>query len=418
MKRRTYFKTLFVSIVLSYLFSGSLVFAMNLLQPYDVLIRPPYTDRKRFQVYAMVEHGVANLNFDEDGRRVDALQIWNPDQNALAMLNGFPANSPIGQLRQRIDADDDGTRGHFDVSSNFNLDISAALAARYFLGAWSFSAYLPFYRMQLKDVQFVDKTEKNNDADCRVKELLTNDLFANVKKLGDLDLSGWKRGGPGDLTLLIEWFDNFPQAKPFLKNVGINWYSGISLPTGLRRDEDKIFAIPFGNDGAFALPFGLGLNLTFGEYVKAGLDVQLIHTFDNTRNRRIKTDLNQTDLLLLQKVDAHKDFGLTQKFSLYVELYKIIKGLSCKVGYQFFKHGEDVLFLGANAFSSEIANTTQNLEDWTAHQIVTNFSYDFAEHLDEDAAVLPYLGLFARVPFNGKRSALQRTVGITFSVDF
>ena len=40
------------------------------------------------------------------------------------------------------------------------------------------------------------------------------------------------------------------------------------------------------------------------------------------------------------------------------------------------------------------------------------------EHLAFDAPVFPYISLFARIPFNGKRVALNRTIGIDVSIDF
>ena len=406
---------------LTILFFSSYTQAMNLLIPYDTLIRPDYDARHRFQIAVFAEGGFKRAKgFDCEGDRVDVLRIWQPEQNALAMLEGFAPTSAIGQLLTRLDANDDGVRGHFTVNGQLDLDFSFALATRFFFAdTWSLNVYLPVYKMQLKDVVWKDQTKNVTEADRRVKTLLTDDFFANVNKLGDgLELQDWKRSGAGDLTVLLEWFRDFYQHKPFLKNVRVNWRAGLSIPTGLRTDEDKIFAIPFGNDGAFAIPFGVGLDLTLGKYVKAGLDVQLTHIFGNTRARRIKTDVDQTELLLLKKTEVHRDFGLTQRFNLYVQFYKLVKGLSFKVGYQFKKHGDDEFALKTNAFSPEVANAAVRLEEWTMHHIITNTSYDFGVHLDEDSRIRPQISIFTRIPFNGKHVALIPTVGATFSLDF
>ena len=115
----------------------------------------------------------------------NALRIWQPEQNALKMLQGFPEDSPITQLRNQLDADDNGKRGHFLVSSDFDLRYSAALAARVrFLKDFSFAAYLPFYSMELKNVHWHDQTEDITDEDLRVKRLLNDDFFALVEELG------------------------------------------------------------------------------------------------------------------------------------------------------------------------------------------------------------------------------------------
>ena len=350
---------------LTWLLSATDSTPVNVLSPFDTLIRPDYSADYRFQLTSFAETGFHNAHgYDEDGDRVNPLQIWQPEQNALTMLKGFDSNSEIGKLLTQLRAPDDGTRGHFRVDGDLELDFAFALAARFFFKkTWSFSVYFPVYRYELKNVMFEDQTQNVTDEDRRVRQLLTNNFAENVKRLGNgLELQNWKRTGPGDLTLLLEWFRDFYQNKPFLKNARINWRAGVSIPSGFRRDEDKLFAIPFGNDGAFAIPFGVGLDLTLGTYFKLGLDVQLTHIFGSTRTRRIKTSEDQTELLLLKKVQTHKDFGLTQRFNLYFQFYKFLKGLSFKVGYQFKKHGDDELSLKTNVFSSEIANSAQSLE--------------------------------------------------------
>jgi hypothetical protein len=399
---------------------GSNMHAMNLLRPYDTLIRPDFVGDRPWQVAFYAEGGLGTKAFCFNGEVCDALRIWQQDQNALKMLQGFPEDSPITQLRNQIDADDDGRRGHFLVRSDFELKYSLALAARVeFLRDFTFAAYLPFYSMELKNVCWQDQTANITSEDMRVKQLLTDNFFALVEELGcGLDLRGWKRSGIGDLTLMLEWFRNFPQAKPLLKNVFLNWRLGLALPTGKRADENKLFAIPFGNDGATSLIFGFGIELLFSCYFKTGVDVQLFHLFDTTRLRRIKTDRNQTELLLLQKSEVHTDFGLWQRFNLFFEFYRFYHGLSFKVGYQFFKKGENHISLACNDFSTNIASTAVSLEDITMHEMILKATYDFGVDRSPDACTRPYLLLYTRLPFNGKHAVLARTLGVVLAVDF
>ncbi len=393
---------------------------MNLLRPYDSLIRPMYNNDHRWQVSLWAETGISDKAFNCDNCRVNALRIWNCDQDSLAMLDGFSDESVIGQKRIEIDANDDGIRGNFLVEGNLKNRFSGMIGARaFFKDTWSVSAYLPIYAMELDNVCWVDQTKNVSDEDARVKDLLTDNFFTNVESLGNgLDLTGWKRSGVGDLTVLLEWFRDFPQAKPMLKNVRVNWRAGLGIPTGLRQDPDRVFAIPFGYDGAFSLPFGLGLDLHFAFYLRAGFDVQLTHVFGNTRLRRIKTSDDQTDLLLLEKMEVYKDFGLTQQFNLYAQLYKVFKGFSCLIGYQFIKHGKDEIALCAGSdFSAATANNAEHLKEWTMHQIVVRADYDIGSHFDEPP-IYPRLSLFAQLPFNGKRVAVTSNIGLTLAFDF
>jgi hypothetical protein len=394
---------------------------MNILRPYDTLIRPYYDSNLPFQIALYGETGFSSTRaFNECGPVNNVLKVWNCDQNALKMLEGFNVNNAKSQLLIKLNANDNGTRGHFNVCGDLDLDAAIAFAFRYFFyDNWSISAYLPVFAMQLKNVTWQDQTQDITAADMRVKQLLTNNFFSIVKQLGDgLDLQGWKQSGFGDLALFLEWYRDFPQIKPLLKNVRINWRLGLIFPTGRPWDENEIFAVPFGFDKAFSIPFGLGLDITLGSYLKTGIDVQLTHIFGNTRDRRIKTQVDQTELLLLAKTNAYKDFGLIQRFNLYVQFYKFLYGLSFKVGYQFFKKGEDELSLKTNTFSNKIANTAERLQDLTMHNMIVDVIYDFSEHFGDEPQLRSELSFYARLPFNGKRVALIPALGAVFSIDF
>jgi hypothetical protein len=417
-RKRVAFLIAFISCI----FTGNGIKAMNIVNtmwPYDTSIRPTFNNQRAWQLAFYTEGGYEDAKgFNDDGERVNPLRIWNRQQNALAMLEGFNENSAIAQLRTALMDCDNGIRGRFDVCGDLKLNFSTAFAARFFFANdWSLGLYLPVYQMTLKDVNFVDLTPNLDNLDKLVHTLLTDHLAENVKTLGCLDLCPWQRTGTGDLTLLLEWFRDFYQNKPFLKCVRVNWRLGIGFPTGLRENENLIFAIPFGYDGAVSMPFGVGLDLTLGKNFKCGIDIQLTQIFGHTRTRRIKTDIEQTELLLLQTARAFKDYGIVQRFNLYAELYRFCKGLSFKVLYQFLKQGDAELSLKTQQFSNNIANTSPRLEDFTMHHIITKFTYDFGYHYP-NGRTRPELGLFTRTPFNGKNAALIPTVGFVASVDF
>lgn len=434
-----FYKKFFIAtiILLASAQSSATSLRVNLLQPYDTLIRPRMHECSRFQISLFGERGIRSAQgYDTCGHRVNTLKIWDVcsacdrgllprgsiscDQDALAMLCGFPEGSEIDKFKTMLNADNDGVRGHLCVTGDLELNGAFAFSAAVrFLDYFRFAAYLPVYSMELKNVRWCDKTKDITPADMRVKEDLTGSLFDVVRNLGyGLDLCGWKRIGLGDLALFVEGSKDFKQMRPFLKNVRVNGRIGLSLPTGLREDEDKTFAIPFGYDGSVGIIWGGGLDLTFGCYFKMGFDVQLTHLFGNTRCRRIKTDEKQTELLLLQKVDSYIDWGLTQRFNLYVELYKLFGGFSLLAGYQFIRNGDDDSAFANCTFSNEVASTARSLEESTMHQIVLNASYDIADHLCEDARIKPYVSVFARIPVMGRNAALIPTVGAVVSFDF
>jgi hypothetical protein len=392
---------------------SSLAYTMHMPTLSDILIRPLFQNN-HFQLCTCVQGGIHDKAYSEHGA-VNALRIWQPQQNALAMLNNFDPFSAIGMKRIQIDAIDDGTRGYFipsgDVSQRWVTTVAANVR---FYQDWTLRLYMPFYATELSDVCWSDQTLFDNEQDLRVRQYLTNDFFNQVKILGNgLDLGSWKRVGIGDMSLFFEWDHHFIQTKPFLKSVHLNVRSALHIPTGKSEDVDKIAAFAFGHDGAWGVSCALGLDLSLSKYLQAGLDVQLTHIFGNTKMRRIKTDVNQTDLLLLQKAMVYKDSGLEQQFSMYVEAHSCYN-VTARIGYQFFKHGEDTYALVGNAFSNTIINTAERLQDFTMHHIVTTvtYKYDRYEH------VVPSVKLFAFIPVKGKRSIASTAIGGILSFDF
>lgn len=392
--------------------------AMNLLhKPYDTLVRPEINLDSCFEVAFWAERGTKPaLGFNSEDQRVNVLQIYNPNQDALAMLEGFPVGSPAAQLLAALNATDDGVRGHIVFNGNLNLNYGGVIGAWWFFlpHAW-ITAYLPVYSARLDDITITDLTQMNTAADFRVKQLLTNNLQSVVATLGNgLSLARWKRTGLGDLNIMAEWLFDYPQERPCLKNVELTGRFGFTFPTGLRTDPDKLFAFPFGYDGAIGLLFAGGLAVDLTAYFRVGFDIQLLHLFGNTRTRRIKTAYDQSDLLLLAKTPAYTDYGLTQRFNLFAQVYHIFGGLSVLAGYQFLKHGRDHLALNSCDYSSNIANSALSLDDWIAHSIEVNVHYDFPEI----NCVAPQISVYTRIPFNGRRSALFNAVGVILALDF
>ena len=233
-----------------------------------------------------------------------------------------------------------------------------------------------------------------------------------------LDLTGWKRAGVGDLALLAEWWKDFPQGKEYLRNVNVEGRFGFTFPTGLQKNENQILSVPFGNDGSAGTLIGGGVNLMWSECVRAGIDVQFLILFGNTRTRRIKVDTTQTDFLLLAQAKVHKEYGIVQRFNLYAETYKLWYGLSLGAVYQYWKEGDDKLTLATNQYSNEIANSAVSLEEWTMHQIIFTAKYDFQDVVADASWLRPHILAFYKLPINGSRALMASMVGVSVTLNF
>lgn len=393
----------------------------NWLRPYDTLLVPDQKLCSGFQLFTISEIGVARATgYNCSGNQVDVLQIWDSKQDALAMLNGFPPSSPIGKKNIELSAVDNGTRGNFIVNGDLELQFAVSINGRYFFWEnFALGIYMPFYGVQLSNVTWNDLTQDITPDDVRVREDLTDNITTNIQQLGDgLWIKGWNRKGPGDLVMLLEFFSDFPQQRPMLSLVGVHGRIGLNFPTGVQQNEDLIFAVPFGYDGAMGFFGAGGIDLTYCDVAKVGLDVELLNLFGTTKTRRIKTFIDQTELALLGQVCAYKDPGLVQRFNLYGQLFNVFGGAALKVGYQFFKQGSSELAFSDSSFSSRIANSAQSLREWTMHHIIGSLSYDFSAHLDDDSRYKPYVSVFSRIPLAGKNIALIPTIGCVVSCTF
>ncbi|MEX0940277.1 MAG: hypothetical protein WDZ41_02875 [Candidatus Babeliales bacterium] len=397
------------------------IFGINLFRPYDINLRPPIWCGENFQWTDWVEIGYKARGYNPEGNEVNVMQLWTPTQDALAMLKGFNSSSPITQflINDLGNPPDNGVRGNFRVTGDFKAK-GFGIGARYHLPHnLTVGLHLPFYQMRLKNVNFVDLTYNNNAADMIVREELTSQLKERIREFDpNLNIMGWEKIGPGDLFFLAEWYRNFPQGKPILKNVSLNARVGFSFPTGIKKDEDDILTVPFGFDGSAGLLFAGGINLNWFNVFRGGIDIEFLTLFGNTRDRRIKVQQDQTEFLLLAKVPTYKDFGFTQRFNLYLEAYRVFHGLSARATYQFWKHSEDTLSVCTNEFSNEIANTAESLQEWTIHHVIFQLSYDFQCDISEKSAIKPQLSLFYKLPFNGERALLLNTYGATFTLNF
>ncbi len=397
-------------------------FPINFFRPWDINLRPPEWCGAPLQITGYYEGGLRSSGYNSTDKHVNVMQIWSGTQDALAMLKGFPDSSPESNFFQNVlmNPQDDGVRGHLLFCGNLDLLANAVLCARYHVPHnITVGFFLPVLSMRLKNVGFVDLTQDITAEDILVKENLTDNFSQTLKQFDPcLNLNGWKKTGLGDAVIMGEWLQYFPQAKEYLKNVGLNVRAGLTIPTGVKTDINDIFFVPFGFDGAWGIFFGGGIILNWFNYIRGGIDFEFLTLFGDNRTRRIKTHADQTEFLFLAETRVHTEYGFTQRYNLFLQAYQIYRGLSASVIYQFWKHNDDRLGLFTNDFSQQIANTAVSLEEWTIHQFIFKAEYDFQCDMNEDSWFKPQLQFFYKVPFNGKRSVGVHTIGAGITLNF
>lgn len=395
----------------------------NLFKPYDVLIkpyRPPESCWQFFVGYEGAFHARGFMGDDDCGMtsceetKGNVLQLWQKEQDGIAAFKGNDPESDIGIQSQFLNIDDDnGSHGIFVPCAKLEVPMNLLFGLRFRLPKnLTLGLYIPYEVAQLKNVVWREKHDGQ-----LFEDIMTPDLIKTIERVGGMKLGGWKRHGPGDLMAQIEYYFHKPQAKEYLKNVGIELRGGLLFPTGLPENPDILLGLPFGYDGGMGLLAAARLELWFVRNLRFGIDVELLHLFGNNRCRRIKTDPAQTDLLLLTKVAAFKEPGFLQHYTLFLDKVYFLGGLSGQLAYQYSKRTEDRLFICAEGFDPFIFNNAESLQEWSAHNFIFNLNYEWCTD-DRDTTIHPKLMFFVKIGFNGKRAILADTAGAVFSCAF
>lgn len=346
--------------------------------------------------------------------------LWQSTESSINMLSGFNGTSTIGQLAQQVNATDDGIRGHVRINGNYQLTYGMLYGAHIpICHGWSIICFIPQYHAKVDHITIQDLTLQETAQDYRVQEVLTSQLPSVLKNYGNgLLLDPWSKTGIGDFSFYLAWQQHFAQQKTFLQNVVLNVRSGIQLPTAQSISKEYLLSHSFGNQGAWALPFGGQLKLDLGEYLSIGLDVELTYILNQTVNRRVKTSLDQTELFLLYKTKTHVDFGMNQSCSLFAQAHSKRYGLKTTLAYQYFKHGDDTLSACSLTVDNQIINSARSLHDNTAHHLISNTEWDIAKISNTQWDVEPKVHFFAKIPFNGKNVLLNTFIGGCLSINF
>jgi len=409
--------------------ASGLAFApTNFFPPYDPAVRfPEMHDRDPLRFGFNVEYGDTKTgrNWNSDKRNV--LQLHDDTQSALAMLRqpATPAmqtavdNWVRDHFGRRID--EAGDRGRLSFTGKFKQwDITPLMRYQFPVdlpGKLGINAALPVRYAKVYNTNMVDLTPSRDADDRDVKTYLSDPtlLKATVKQLGGLNVADWDKTGVGDLAIWFDWFKVFPQEKEALKSVTLSAKLGVSCPTGEERDEDQAFSVALGNDGAWGMPVGIGLDLDFKYCIRLGLEADFLVLFDNTKTRRMMTFDEQTEFLLLEKGRASCDHGLEWKFFLFLQGYRFWKGLSLRFAYEYIKHDNDTLTPKSEDFSTTIINTANELREWNEHQLIFSLNYDF---VDSTWGIKPQFSVFYKLPVYGKNILNPETVGGQFALNF
>lgn len=389
---------------------------LGMLIPYNLAIMPE-AQYKSLQLVALTQDAYKVQGFDSNGNRVNPLQIYETQQNALALFQGHAAESSFVQILNTFAMGPGGVlspnAGLYSVTGDFNA-WGGTLAASYAFGkGFAVQAYLPYWSVSLNNVVWTYLNDPATFADVFIQQQLFSAFTTDAQNLFGLSIGNWKQNGIGDLTFLLQWQQDFPQYRSILKNVHPHIYFGLAMPTGVKPNINNISSVGLGNDGALTIPFGAGLNVNMWRQFEFGAAAQFWFTAGSTQLSRVQTYPTQTSLLLPTVVAVHEEFGFTQDFNLYAKVF-IAKGTSIKFLYEYMRISEDQVYPTDGSIDYNVANDLPSLGEQTFHHLLFVGSFDGAEY----ASCKPQVSLFVRVPFNGTNSISAGTYGLQVALEF
>lgn len=410
------------------------VYNTNFFRAQDAGFLPLFEpEQRKFIAGAMLEYGgVSQYSYDVDGYKVPLLQAYTAAgqrlQNSQAMLSDpvitFPASEdPEQWFASTVQQTYNDQWGMFNVSGKFQ-EANMTFWGRGILptpdlipGVFSLVTYLPIKSLRVDSVAWEDTSDQFTLGGEERIIGFSSRLRDFVNNVGELQLSDWSKVGQGDLTVQLEWHNEFKRELDVVKSVRLDAALGLLIPTGrmVDGDVDQIFSIPLGSGGAWGLPARAGIEICFHPKISAGVSVDVLALSDITKTRRVKTHVNQTDYLLLTKKRVRLQHARTWRFSLFARAKSPVEGLSASVAYHFVKTGDHTLIADDNVLSNTVINTQEALKESSSHDIV--FRLHFGRN-DPEAITAPGITAFLKIPVGGRRMIQNMTFGGEFMFAF
>lgn len=412
-------------VIMTCLMAGTWLSAgpIGFLEPYNYMIESePLLPQRAWQWNFITQTSFNTQSYDADGVVVNALQIYEPQQDILAMFQGTGDASQFNQLVNNFASGPGGgvnnsQNGLFTPTGTFSGNQVAFLSSYRFHNNCYFKVSLPVYNLQLSNVVWEYTGNNNTFSGEQIETELVSSFMTDAENLFGLSLSGWKTAGIGDLAMLLDYIADFPQGRTVLRNVRVYFRLGLTFPTGQLANENQLMSQPLGADGSVTLPFGGGLDINLGRYFQCGFRGQFSYIWGNENLRRVPTFANQTTLMFPNVLATFKNYGITQNFDLYVQMYNLFAGLSLKAAYEYHFKSQDSISVNQTGFNYNLLNGDVSLDEITRHNMILLLSFDsaFLERFDK---IHPQLGLFVNIPFNGSLTTSAATAGVHFSLDW
>ncbi len=390
-----------------------------------------FVSLEKNQWYALsllYEDGQAGTGYDDASNRKSFGSMYNNNgESFLAMLrNGRDdVRTKLQALDHRllVAPDYGGKRGFVDIAGKIyhkQLTLGSAVNLRlikWIPGFFDASFYMPFVSKKFDGISMTRRSSDRFDADDALLDDQMKDISGFLKNFGNLSAEPWADKGIGDPTLVVRWNMPYEKQDSEIRVIQAHVHCGVQIPLAKKKNEDQLFSLPLGCDGLWGFPFGVGVEMKFSMPVKIGMGADFLLQLAESRERRVKTALKQTDLFLLNKARTLLRPGLTWRFHWAAEGYNLWRGLGVRGMYEFLMHHNDQLSTTAEGYRTETVGTSNLYKKWYAHALTAAIRYDLGKEFSK-APMTPRVEAYVRAPVNGKRFVNATVLGLQIAVLF
>jgi hypothetical protein len=236
-----------------------------------------------------------------------------------------------------------------------------------------FGGEIPFYRIDMKDPTFVDKTpDADKDAEWNQFYALFDSILADV----GLSRLGIKKSGIGDISFFAGWTRSTEELDN-LDFLDATLRVGALFGTADAKDEDFAFSIAPGYDKHNGVFFGFDMAFGFAKHCSFGFHLNELFLFQKSKNMRIKSALGQNGFIKLAKANVKRDMGNIYEVGGHFKVD--YETASFYAGYTYAHKGSDSLTAkNSTLYPGSTLNSDEMLKGWSTHTVHIGAEVDFA----------------------------------------
>lgn len=337
-------------------------------------------------------------NMHDLGNGVPGKDLTNPADLILTQLSLIPTRDCFAQ---------------FSIDGRFALIEANFFYLQHLACGFFFFSHIPLRRFKITDICIKDCSPTDAPFPNINTPIWQSFLAALPFILSKYSLSTEpiNATGVGDLSLILGWTYNYNESS-LLDFVDLSLSAGVLLPTGKKKNVDKLFSLPFGYDGHVGVPWNADVAFGLCEWLVLGAHFDAITFISHSQEKRFETSLFQKGIINLAKDCVTVQQGTVWNGSAYVKADHFLRGISLLFGYSFSRQDRTKYTNCDNCFM--VNNNALELRGWKMRTLHIALDIDMTQ--PEQLTGL-HFGAFYNQVVGGERIFDTNMAGGTIGLD-